>query len=253
MFENTLAITVIFIVLATVVGAFIKRRQIDRCLKDFAGYSVTVELTAGKAVWGKLRPENTGLELVYDATYKDEDGHNETSYILYKQEYSNIQALLRFHHQLNAADKKRRDCDLNRTYHPGSFRRLGRRTKNVFKAIRDSIMEVINVLITHAKKTTPAGTMLTSQDKYVSQIKQEIATSVGTAYEPLLEKHIGKMVVLELVKGDKILEIVGVLKDYTSEFIELMDIDYRLNPADTPQKADIVALRRLGIVRHLAE
>ncbi|MHC4417943.1 MAG: hypothetical protein ACYSU6_05080 [Planctomycetota bacterium] len=52
------AITIIFIVLATGVGAFIRRRTRDRCLKDFRGNMVTLEETSGKAVWGRLNVEN---------------------------------------------------------------------------------------------------------------------------------------------------------------------------------------------------
>ena len=250
---NTLAITIIFIVLATFIGALVRKRNRDKCLKDFSGYLVTLEKTGGKAVWGKLRIENTGLELFYETPHKDSKGHNEASYILYKQEYSNIAALLRFHDRLSEGDKIRRDRDLKNTYHPGFFRRLWRRTKNIFKTVRDSFMEVFNVLLSQVKRTTPAGTMLTSQDKYVSQMKQELIGSVATAYEPLLERHIGQKVVLELVKGDKALEIPGVLKDYTSEFIELMDVDYTIEQDLKSRRADIVVRRGSGIVRHLAE
>ena len=245
--------TIIFIVLATFVGALLKRRSKDRCLNDFSSYLITMEKTGAKSIWGKLRIENTGLELVYEDLHKDTQGHNEASYILYKQEYSNIHALIRFHDKLSDYDKLRRDNDLKKTYHPCLARQFGRKVNSLFKMVRDSVMEVINVLISHAKKTTPAGSMLTSQDKYVSQMKQELISSVGTAYEPLLERHIGRKVVLELVKGEKIFELPGVLKDYTSEFIELMDVDYSINEGDTPRKADIVVRRSCGIVRHLVE
>jgi len=250
---NTLTLTIVFIVLATFVGAFVRRTNKDRCLKDFAGYLVTLEEAGGKTIWGKLRVENTGLELVYESSHKDTQGHDETSYILYKQEYSNIQALIRFHDRLSSTDRIRRDKDLQKTYHPGFFSRFVRKVKNVFKTVRDSVMEVVNVLISHAKKTTPSGAMLTSQDKYVSQMKQELISSVATAYEPLLEHHIGRKVVLEQVKGEKVFEFAGVLKDYTSEFIEIMDVDYSADQTDEPRRADIVMLRICGIVRHLAE
>ena len=161
--------------------------------------------------------------------------------------------MIRFHDQLSGSDRTRRDLDLEKTYHPKFFKKLGRRIKNVFKTVRDSIMEAVNVLISHAKKTTPSGAMLTSQDKYVSQMKQELISSVTTAYEPLLERHIGRKVVLEQVKDGKVIELVGVLKDYTAEFIEVMDIDYVLSLTEPPRKADIIFRRACAIVRHLAE
>ena len=114
-------------------------------------------------------------------------------------------------------------------------------------------MEVINLLISHAKKATPATGMLTSQDKYISRMKKELVTSVGTSFEPLLERYIGRIVILEVLNGDKLVEHSGVLKDYTAEFIEIMDVDYKPTPDVAAAKADIVISRKIAIVRHLGE
>jgi hypothetical protein len=89
------AITIIFIILATAVGAFVRKRSRDKCLRDFEQNMVTLEDKSGKTIWGKLRVENTGLEFVYPEKQKDEDGHDEASYILYKYEYPNIGAVIR--------------------------------------------------------------------------------------------------------------------------------------------------------------
>jgi len=133
------------------------------------------------------------------------------------------------------------------------LRRMKRKTLNVFRTLRDSVMEVVNLLISQAKKATPAGAVLSSQDKYVSQMKQELLSSAGTSYEPLLEKYIGHRVVLELLKGDKVIEYWGVLKDYTAEFIEVMDVNYQLKENEPAKKADLVVLRKYGVIRHLGE
>ena len=248
-----MTITIIFIILATAVGAFVRKRSRDKCLKDFSRNMVTLEETSGKAIWGTLRAENTGLEFVYPEKHRDEEGHDETSYILYKYEYPNIAALIRYHDELSESNKKEREKELKRTYHPTLLRRLKRKIQNVFKTVRDSVMEVVNLLISQAKKATPAGAVLTSQDKYVSQMKQELMGSVGTSFEPLLERYIGRKVVLELIKGDKIFECCGVLKEYTAEFIEVMDVDYKVKDDQPARKADLVVLRKYGVVRHLGE
>ena len=246
-------ITIVFIVLATAVAAFARRRSRDKCLRDFEHNRVTLEEAAGKTIWGTLRVENTGLEFVYPERHQDADGHEEASYLLYKFEYPRITAVIRFHDDLSEADRHEREIELKRTYHPGLRRRLARRILNVFRTLRDSVLEVINLLITQVQKASPAGKVLTTQDKYVTQMKQELVGSVGTAFEPLLERHIGHKVVLEMMKGEATLEYCGVLKEYTAEFVEVMDIDYRLTPETPARKADLVVPRRLGIVRHLGE
>ncbi len=251
--DSATAITILFIIFAAGVAAFIRKRSRDKCLRDFTANMVTLEETSGKTIWGKLRVENTGLEFVYPAIHKDEEGHDEVSYILYKYEYPNIGAVIRFHDELSEKNKKAREKELKRTYHPGPWRRLRRKMLNVLRTVRDSVVEVVNLLISQAKKATPAGKMLTSQDKYVSQMKQELMGSVGTSFEPLLERYIGRKVVLELIKGDKIFEYCGVLKDYTAEFVEIMDVNYQIKEDQPARTADLVVPRKLGVVRHLAE
>jgi len=58
---------------------------------------------------------------------------------------------------------------------------------------------------------------------------------------------------LELIKGEKIFKYSGVLKDYTAEFIEIMDIDYTITIDQPVRKADLVVPRKYGVVRHLGE
>jgi hypothetical protein len=253
MLDAAFYITVLFIGLSTFVGMIIKKLHRDKCLKDFAGYMVTLEKKDGKDVWGKLRVENTGIELAYPEAQTDSDGHLEASYIVYKFEFANIAAFVRYHDGLTEEGKKKRQRDLERTYHPGLLRRARRKTQNFFKTIRDAVVEIMNLLISKAKKSSAAGGTLSSQDKYVTQMKQELIGSVGTSYEPLLERYIGNKVVLEVIKGDRIVECAGVLKDYTAEFIEVMDVDYKKNDDAPVRKADLVVLRNLGVVRHLAE
>ena len=251
--KNTFAITIVFIVLSTLVAALIRRTKKDKCLKNFAGFMVTVEDTTGKTIWGQLRVENTGLEFVYPVKHADEQGHIETSFLLYKHEYHKIVALLRFHDQLSDKNKRKRKLALEKAYHPALLRRIDRKAKNVFKTIRDSVAEVVNMMIAQAQKATPAGGVLTKQDKYVSRIKQELMGSIGTSYEPLLERYIGHKVVLELIKGDKLIEYCGVLKEYTAGFIEIMDVNYEADKNDPDRITDMIVPRKFGIIRHFAE
>ncbi len=250
---NPVVITILFIMASTFVGAFIKGRTKDKCLKAFRGFIVTLEDTAGKHIWGRLDVEATGMELNYTQSHNDTDGHIESSYMLYKFEFGNISAIVRFHDYLSDEGRKKRDAELERTYHPNWFRRTWRKTCNVFKTIRDAIMEVSNVLLSQAKKTTGAGGLLTAQDKYVSQMRNEVIGSVDTSYEPLLEKYIGHRVVAEFLHKDKPVELAGVLKDYTAEFVELLDVEYWTGNADKRKKADVILPRKRAVVRHLAE
>jgi small nuclear ribonucleoprotein (snRNP)-like protein len=250
---DTFAITIIFIVITTLVGAFVKGRTRDRCLKSFSGCPVTLEKKDGKYVWGKARIENSGLELVYIEPYIDEkDNHTETSYILYKSEYGQMQALIRYVDELDPKLLKRRHKDLEKNRHLGWHLLFVRKVRNVFGTVRDSIVEVLNLFMGRIKTAVPASKMLEGQDKYTSALQQQAMTQIGTSYEPILERYIGKKIVLALMKGDKKEEYSGILKDYTTEFITVLDIGYR-GADNQSRKADIVIPRSAAIVRHSGE
>lgn len=256
--ENVFELSLIFIVLSAIVGLIFKRLHRDKCLRDFEGFMVTVEETNGKRIWGNLRVENTGLELVYPEKHTDNDGHIESSYIVYEFEYANIAAIWRYHDQLSEAGKKKRQKTLANTYHPKAWRVALRKIGNLFKTLKDAVVEIVNLLISRAKKSATAGGVLTSQDKYVSKMQSDLMGATGSSYEPLLEKYVGHKVVLEVVAGDKVIEYCGVLKDYTAMFIEVMDVSLTSSEPEhqsetEKRKADLVVLRKIGIVRHLGE
>lgn len=250
---HPVVLTVLFVFLSAVVAAFIKGRKRDKCLKAFGGFMITLEDAGGKAAWGKLRVEATGLELRYRRPFTNDNGHTESSMMLYKYEYGSIGALIRYHDRLDEAGRKRRDAELERVYHPAWWRRLRRRLMNILRTIRDAIMEVSNVLLAQAKKTTVAGGLLSTQEKYVSQMQNEVLGSVDTAYEPLLEKYIGHRVVAEFLYKETPVELAGVLKDYTADFIELLDVQYGFTDGTPMKKADIILPRKRAVIRHLAE
>ena len=252
-FLNPFFLTIVFVFLSGIIAAFIKGRKRDKCLKAFNGFMITLEDASSKYIWGKLRVEATGMELLYQQSHTDGDGHIESSYMIYKYEYGNIGALIRYHDYLSEEGRKERDTELKRTYHPSWPRRMRRRIANIFKTIRDSVMEVSNVLLSQAKKTTGAGSLLSTQDKYVSQMKNQVIGSADTSYEPLLEKYIGHRVVAEFLHKDQPVEMTGVLKDYTAEFIEMLDVKYWTGNGDNRKDADIILPRKRAVVRHLAE
>ncbi len=248
-FGTTVAIILFF----AFIVAFIRGRVRDKCLKEFNDNFVTLEFTNKNTVSGKLRVEISGMEFVYRFRCIDIKGHEEYSYLIYKGEYPNIQALIRFHDELYDKDKEKRERELRRTYHPNMIRKLKRKTDNVFKTVRDSIMDMLNLFIAQFKRNPQLGAVLQSQDAYVTQIKKELVGHIATSYDPLLERHIGNMVVFEMIKSGETVEYTGVLKDYSDEFIEFMDVSYSISEDKEQRKADLVIPRRIATVRHSAE
>ena len=246
-------ITFLFILAAAIVAVFVRGRKRDKCLRDFRNDPVVLVYTDGRSVRGCLTVENTGLELCYETSSMNERGHVEASTILYRNEFGQMHTLVRYCDELDGVASKRRQRRLRRTYHPGVVQRTGRRAMNVLRTLRDSFVEVLNLILARVQRSARLTQVLSGREKYVSQIQGQIVESVNTSYEPLLEHHIGRSVLVEIPADSGPSEYVGVLKDYTAEFVELLDVSYAISPDEHARPADLIVPRNRGIVRHLAE
>lgn len=250
MLDSVLLWTLLAILLSSLIGVFLARRKKDACLKDFRGYLCTVLLKSKKRIWGRLAVETSGIEFRYTGNYWDEE-HIETSFIIYKEEFGSLYILFRFLDELDPDDRKRRQRSLDKSYHPSPPRRLWRSTVNFVNTIRDALTEAVGVLAL-AKTTNVALRAVTSQQKYLTKVQSDLVSFVGTSYDPILERHIGNMCVLEINNLDgKVEEHVGVFKEYSPQFLEVMDIAYR--DGEKVRVCDMIVPRTHAVIRHSAE
>jgi small nuclear ribonucleoprotein (snRNP)-like protein len=221
MVDTSLLITIALIFLVSLIGAYIRTTLKDPCLKSFHDFHVTLERTNGKVIWGVMHLAATGLELRYPDAVQDEK-HVESSYILYASEYGDIQTLYRYADQLSEWGKRKRKADIARSFHPNLLRRLARSTRNFLSTATDSLNEVLG-------RVQKAGSHYLSEktDVTLGKLGGKVLGQVGgSIYDPLLERFIGQRVVIELQEGNEVHEHVGIFKNYSANFIEILDIQY---------------------------
>lgn len=230
MFDTSLLYTIGLIFVVTLIGSYFRSRRKDPCLGSFEDYHVTIERTDGKIVWGVLEIEPTGLELVYRDDVQDAK-HIESSYILYAEEYKDIEVIYRFADQLTPENRRRREQDIRRSFHPGVYERSKRGLRNFIGTASESINEVLGMLVGRAKK--PAGRYINeNSEKSLFRLGENLIGHVGGVFDPLLERFIGHKIVVEIMEGDEVHEHVGIFKNYSSDFIEILDVQF-------PQKRDL--------------
>lgn len=219
-------ITVGVILLGTLLGSYLRAARKDRCLEDFDGFHVTVEKKDNRVIWGTMHLHPTGFELIYRSDVQD-DQHLETSYILYRDEFQDLQAIYRYERELSEDKRQQRARDLQRSFHPGIVRRLLRGLRNFLNTATDSLAEVVGLMIGRVRK--PAAHLITeTSETYLKDIGKNIIGYAGTSYDSLLEHYVGTRVVVEMVEDDEVHEHVGVLKDYSADFLEVLDVYYPL-------------------------
>jgi len=240
---STFEIALVSMMIAGFLVTVIKRRSIDKCIKDFKDDLVTVEMPDGEEYTGYMDPECTGIEILLKNPTK-----NKKTLLIYKKEVDLIPAILRYHELLSEKADLERKEELEKTYHPKLIRKTKRKVTNIFKTFRDSFVELLNMVIGQVQSKLPEGNVVASQKGQIEKVKKEAINATNTAFEPLLEKYIGNKVVVEYFrKGTTEEEIVGILKEYSSKFIEIVDAIYN------GQKVDMILPRKKAFVRHLAE
>ncbi len=221
-FDVTLLATIGLVFFATLLGAYIRAQRRDPCLKSFIDYVVTVECAENKVIWGKLELASTGIELRYTDDVHD-DNHVESSYVLYTQEFGAIHAIYRYIDELDAKTRVRRRKDLDRSLHPRFLRRVARRIRNFISLASESLSEVIGLIIGGLRK--PAGRYITEQSEVrLRELGTTFIGSVGSGYDPMLERFIGQKMVFEIMEEDEVHEHVGIFKQYSPDFFEILDV-----------------------------
>ncbi|NOZ71568.1 MAG: hypothetical protein GXP38_06600 [Chloroflexi bacterium] len=220
----SLIVTLFFVFFVTLLGAWLRSRRKDECLQAFENYHVTLERTNGNIMWGRLSIAPTGLELLYRNAVQDEN-HIESSYVLYAPEYQTIQAIYRYADDLDEENRKRRAKDLSHWFHPSPLRLLLRKSRNFLTTASESLNEVINILVGRIHQ--PMGAYFNeASEKSLKRFGGEIISYAGFSQDPLLERFIGQRVVVELVEDDEVHEHVGLFKNYSSQFLEILDVQF---------------------------
>ncbi|NUQ37932.1 MAG: hypothetical protein HUU23_09085 [Caldilineales bacterium] len=252
MFDLSFLFTILLVFLVGLVGAWLRSRRRDPCLASFEGYHVTLELADGRLIWGVLDVTPTGLELHYRQAVHD-DQHVESSFILYGSEYAGIQAIYRYADELEPEKQAEREIAIARAFHPAPPRFLARKLRNFLATAGESFNEVLGLVIGRVKK--PAGRYITdASETQLRQLGSNVIGHVGGPHDPLLERFIGSKVVLEVSEEGERHEHVGIFKNYSPDFIEVLDVQfpYRLDlavdPGEVAERPWVTAAVRDGAV-----
>ena len=239
--DNAFLVAILVIFGTTITSILLRQSRIDSSLKEFRDFFVTLEEKDGKTVWGTLEVFPTGLELHYREPERDPKGHVETSYIFYKEQYPGIHMIARYYDDFSAEDTKKRLRQIETLLQHSWQVKLTRKVRNWIAMLQDAIGQTIGILFGQAKKMSPGSVVLRNHERELKGLSQEIVGQVGNAFEPILEKYIGQRVVLEITREGVTTEYVGVLKNYTAQFLELLMLHLPLTlelTADEPEKTE---------------
>lgn len=223
-----LAVLIVFVLGIT--SALMKLREKDKCLKLFDGQRVSYLGGRSATLWGRLSVVNKGLQVGFDQPYVDKAGNTKSSALLYESEYTGSVALCRTATGPNAEKETDRQLQVQATFDPGRKERTIRGTRNLLYTIRDAVSHALGAVTGQVSKSTAIGRAMSPSNAQVTSNASEMVDFIGNAYEELLERQIGKPVVLELDpplgSGTKAIELAGYLVDYTDRFLAVFNVEH---------------------------
>jgi len=247
--DNILLLSIILVFAGALLGAFIQRRSLDRALKAFGGFFVSMEMLTSKRYWGRLQVFPNGTELVYTRRDGAQGESGKTSDILFTQQLAGIHSIRRYHEELTPQNQRRRRKEVARTFHPSWSRRSLRWLRNMLNTLKDAIGEAMGLIMARAQAGRGAPAPLQGQELRLKAIGSQTLDAAGTAYDPILERYVGRRVYLQLdaaTEGEPATEYHGVLQEYSPTWLVLLDC--RLM---TEQNILLSDTQRLRIQRHL--
>lgn len=226
--DNALGITILVIFLAAVIIALINAWWRDKCLKLLDDYHVTYLQLDGTPTWGDLTVFSRGIELRFDAPYVTRRGLIKSSALIYEEDLAQCLAICRTSFALSEREQQLRTEQVTRTFNPGRLRRLLRWIRNVINTLRDAILKSIGAIVGQLSKVKPG---LAEGRTEVERLGETLLSRVGRAYEPLLEAHIGRPVILRLRRpgaqpSDKPIELPGYLVEYTDRYVAVFNVQH---------------------------
>lgn len=251
--DPSLIVTVGLIFLVTLAAGYVRSRLTDRCLRSFHGFHVTLQKTDGKRVWGRLDLSSGGMEFTFPKRDGDESRLKTTS-LLYAGEYKLIQAIFRYADRLTEPERRRREADIARSFHPGPLRRLLRRLRIFRDSATDSLRDVLALVVGRVQKMQDRFVAAEGADT-LTKLGSSVLTEVSSTHDPLLERHVGHQVVIEVVEGDEIHEHVGIFKEYSATFLHLLDVEYpcgwslEIGPEETLESENVLVGREAEAVK----
>ena len=238
-------ITLLVILGAAVFGAVIAARVRDPCVRQWHGYPVHLLRLQAAPVVGRIHSEANGLEIIFDGAAEGTHVVPRHSFVLYRDEYPSIDKIVRYLDGLTPDELRRRNRALRHAYRPGLHRRWARRARNWLNTLKDAFADAAGAAVGHAGMKAQAGRASTASSAMVG--------TLGRAHDPLLERYIGRRVVVVVdEQSADAEEYVGVFREYSLAFLSVADVEF-VSDSAAPRIADILFARPRATVRAAAE
>ena len=227
-------ITLLVLLLIAIVSSFLKLRKRDRTLRLFKDQYISINLGPGRQVrTGKLHPNSLGsVQIDYRSPEPITDGPDRTAMLLSAGDMQQSLCVSRIVRGLDPHHLALRQRQIQRNCNPRFIRRRIRNITNFMTTIKDAIVNTFTQLLGTVGSVSPVGKVISNQKSGITEIAGNF--SQPKAYEPNLERNIGRGVEVEIALPDgspvPSVHHSGWLVSYTENYIAIFDTSEPRDP-----------------------
>ena len=250
----------LFLFASALLGTVLKRRAKDHCLKKFEGCTTILPSLSGEMIEGILSVYAQGLQILYPKKIKQEVGMLD-SFVLHPPEVEKIPYLIRPTPDPETRAGFEWSQEMHKILHPNFLQKTQRLILTFYNMLKDAFGQAAKAIIGALSKDTSFSKVKDS-NKRIEEVRSGLTELVPNAWEPILEKHRGRRVVIERKGADSIIYESGVLEDYSSKYLLLREVV--INEPELLKKIsqlqnkksfgfDILFSRKIAIIRHTVD
>ncbi len=256
---DTLAfwLPLLLLFISALLGTAMKRKARDHCLKKFEGCNII--LPSGEESWerGISHVFAQGLELVYEKPVKSELGQI-SSHVLHPAEVGKIPYFIRPAPDADTRSGQKWKKELERIRTPNFFDITLRSLLNFYNMLRDAFGQASQAVVGAMSKDTTLS-KIKNADKRVNELHSGLVELVPNAWEPVLEKYRGSVIVVERKTATGMVQESGILEDYSAKYLLVREVeiqdpklqDFLNNASGKVKKAhDVLYNRSVSMIRH---
>lgn len=169
----------------------------------------------------------------------------EASHKVYQEDLEKLLVIVRFFDELPELEMKARLGSLENFFHPGFVRRTSRNLGNFLSFAWDRVKQIATMITGYFTKGKAAD-----MQKVTTDTQTKIFTYTPRKYEALLENSIGYLVKAKVISPEGKLRFYrGVLKEYSTNYICLYNVFYRLPRAAEYEDGKFLGLDKKSLFR----
>jgi hypothetical protein len=242
-----LAWIVVGVFALALVAKMVRTLRRDPCLRFLHGFHVSFVDSRGMSMWGEMHLTSQGMQLDFDAVHVDSRDLSKCGVIIFPPELSEMTAVCRCSDGITAEEKARRDRQVRLVLEPTWWIRARRRLGNLGGMLRDAVVDTITLFFGQlgASSQKPVAALAGGQ-RQVTEIGGALLDLGARAFEPLLERMIGKPVIARIdLAGGRRSYFPGYLAEYNEKYLVIVnqslepEESLRVRPGTDADKSDV--------------